>query len=241
MSDHFTYGGVNSSTWFARVFPTDSMLHAPAHNYNTVVVPGRSGTLLMDLDSYDNIQREYDIQIHGDTDLARFTAMRNYLASSSGYLRLTDTFDPGHYFMAAYTEPFGMTADFHSLKRGRGTITFDCKPQRLLLTGENAILLTTDGSVTNPTRYAAKPMIKVTTTTSGACLLGVGSTAITITWQGVIYIDCETGRAYNGATALDRYVALNTIDYPTLPPGTTGITLGTGISRVEITPRWWEL
>ena len=31
------------------------------------------------------------------------------------------------------------------------------------------------------------------------------------------------------------------IDYPVLAPGSTGIALGTGISRVMITPRWWEL
>lgn len=241
MSDYFVYNDVSSATYLARVFPSGSMLRAPAHNYNKVVVPGRSGALLIDMGYYDNIQREYDVQIVGDSDLASFTALRNYLASCAGYLRLTDSFDADHYYMAAYTEAFNLTADLRSLKRGRGTITFDCKPQRYLLSGETPVTYTSGGTITNPTRFASKPLLRVTTTRAAASVLGVGSTSITISRQGVIFIDCETGRAYNGATPLDSYIALNQIDFPTLAPGNTGISLGTGISRVEITPRWWEL
>lgn len=241
MSDYFIYGGVNSATFLARVFPTDSMLKAPAHKYEEVVVPGRSGKLLMDLASFDNIVREYDVQIVGDSELAQFIALRNYLASRTGYLRLTDSFDPTHYYMAAYTEAFDLTADWHSQKRARGTITFDCKPQRFLLSGETAVVMTASGTITNQTRFPSKPLLRVTTTRATASVLGVGSTNITIKRQGVIYIDCEMGRAYNGATPLDTFISLNTIDFPTLEPGSNGISLGTGISRVEITPRWWEI
>lgn len=241
MSDFFTYNGVSSAAFLARVFPTDSMLKAPAHKYNQVVVPGRSGKLLMDLASYDNLPREYDVQIFGDSELGMFIALRNYLASCTGYLRLTDSFDTTHYYMASYTEAFDLTADWHSKKRARGTITFDCKPQRFLLSGETAVVKTSSGSITNPTRFAAKPLLRVTTTRSTGSVLGVGGTNITIKRQGVTYIDCETGRAYNGTTPYDSLVSLNTIDYPALVPGSNGISLGTGISRVEITPRWWEL
>lgn len=241
MSDYFVFGGVSSLTYSARMFPTDSMLKAPAHKYDKVIVPGRSGSLLIDRGSFDNVMREYDVQIAGDTDLTNFSALRAYLASTSGYLRLTDSFETEYYFMAVYSEPFDMTADFASMKRGRGTITFECKPQRWLISGETATALTSTGTITNPTLFPSKPLLRVTTTRAAASVVGVGSTNITITRQGVIYIDCDTGRAYNGATPLDSYVSLNTIDFPTLAPGSNGITLGTGISRVEITPRWWRV
>lgn len=241
MSDSFTFNGVNSATWLARVFPTDSMLKAPAHNYSKVVVPGRSGALLIDIGSFDNVMREYDVQITGDTDLASFAALRAYLASSVGYLRLTDTFEPDYYFMAAYTEPFDMTADFASLKRGRGTISFDCKPQRWLISGETETVFTANGTITNPTRFASKPLLRVTTTRSTASVVGIGECSITIKRQGVIYIDCETGRAYTSGTPLDSYISLSTTDFPTLPAGDTGISLGTGISRVAINPRWFTV
>lgn len=241
MSDYFIYNSVNSATFLARVFPTDSMLKAPAHKYDSVIVPGRSGKLLMDLAAYDNLPREYDVQIVGDSELAQFIALRNYLASCTGYLRLTDSFDTTHYYMASYTEAFNLTADWHSQKRARGTITFDCKPQRFLLSGETAVVMTSSDAITNPTRFASKPLLRVTTTRSTGSVLGVGSTNITIKRNGVTYIDCETGRAYNGATPYDSVISLNAIDFPTLKPGSNGISLGTGITMVEITPRWWEV
>lgn len=239
MSDYFIYNGILSDAYHLRVFPTDSMLKAPAHKYEEIVVPGRSGALLMDQRSYDNVPREYDIQIANDVGLQWFNALRNYLASCSGYLRLEDSFDNGHFFLAAYTEPFDMTADFHSLKRGRGTITFNCKPQRFLTDGETVRTYTSSGTIVNPTRFSAKPLIRV----YGAGVLGIGGTNITIAGHGYNYIDidCETGRAYYGATSLDSKVTLNAIDFPALAPGSNGITKGSGISRIEITPRWWEL
>lgn len=240
MSDYFIFNGVNSSTWFARVFPTDSMLAAPARQYNTVIVPGRSGALLMDMKSYDNVMREYDVQIVGDSDLQKLAAMRNYLSSGSGYQRLTDSFDTTHYFMAAYTEPFAMTGDFMSKKRSRGTITFECKPQRFLRSGETIFTFTNNSAIENPTRFPSKPLLVVATSSSGG-MVGIGDTSITISRAGTTYIDCEMGRAYYGATSMDSYVSLNTIDFPTLDPGSNGITVGTGVTRLQITPRWWEL
>lgn len=240
MSDFFVFGGVSSAAFLARVFPTQSMLKAPAHKYTSVSVPGRSGALLMDLASFDNITREYDLQIVGDTELSRFIALRNYLASCAGYLRLTDSFDTAHYYMAAYTEAFdNMTADWHSQKRARGTIAFDCKPQRYLLTGETVTTLTASGTITNPTRFPSKPLLRV----YGSGVVGVGGTNITIASHSYAYmdIDCEMGRAYYGATSLDSKVALNAIDFPTLAPGANGIAKGSGITKIEITPRWWEL
>lgn len=241
MADSFTFDGVSSATWFARVFPSDTMTQAPARIYDKISVPGRSGALLMDRKAYDNVEIEYDVVISGDADFAKLTQMRNYLASRSGYCRLTDSFDTTHYRMAAYMEPFNMTGDWASKKRARGTITFDCQPQRWLLSGERTTTLTASGTITNPTRFASKPFLSIATTRATASVLGIGSTNITITRTGIIYIDCATGRAYYGATPLDSYISLNTIDFPTLEPGSNSITLGAGISQCIITPRWWEL
>lgn len=238
MIDYFIYNGVSSAAYSARVFPTHSMLRAPSHKYNKVTVPGRSGALLMDLASFDNIQREYDIQIANDSELTSFNALRNYLASCTGYLRLTDSFDTTHYYMAAYTEPFDMNADWRSKKRGRGTIAFDCKPQRFLLSGEAVISFTADGTVENTTLFPAQPLLRV----YGSGTVGVGNTNITIVNADVYTdIDCAMGYAYKGGSSKNLNVTISTRDFPTLPPGQSGISLGTGITRVEVTPRWWTV
>ena len=238
MIDYFVYNGVSSAAYSARVFPTRSMLRAPAHKYNKVTVPGRSGALLMDLASYDNIQREYDVQIANDSDLAAFDALRNYLASCTGYLRLTDSFDTAHYYMAAYTEAFDMDADWRSKKRGRGTVTFDCMPQRFLLSGETVQIFTASGTIENPTLFPAKPLLRV----YGNGTVGVGSTNITIVNTDVYTdIDCAMGYAYKGGSSKNLNVSLSSRDFPSLAAGETGISLGTGITRVEVTPRWWTV
>lgn len=240
MADYFSFDGVRSSTYLARVFPTETMTQAPARIYDTISVPGRSGQLLIDRKAYDNVIIEYDVVISGDQDFTQLTALRNFLASRSGYKRLQDSFDTEHYRMAAYMEPFNMLADWASKKRGRGTISFNCKPQRYLHSGLTPVVLTASGTLTNPTQFDAKPLLYVTTTASGA-VLGVGGVDITINRTGVTNIDCETGRCYLSTTSLDDKVVLSSIDFPTLAPGSNGISLGSGISRVEIRPRWWEL
>ena len=121
----------------------------------------------------------------------------------------------------------------------KAVISFYRKPQRFLLSGESAVVLTASGSITNPTRFKSKPFIRV----YGSGVLGIGGTNITIASHSYTYmdIDCETGRAYYGVTSLDNKVTLNAIDFPTLNPGANGISKGSGITRIEITPRWWEL
>ena len=240
MSGSFTFDGIGSATYGVYAFPTDSMQNAPARQYNAVTVPGRSGLLLMDSGRYENVTRTYGVVIPENAD-SNLPGLRAVLASRVGYCRLTDTFDTDHYFMAVYREDFQPTYDWRSGEMGKAEITFECKPQRFLISGETEITKTSSGSVSNPTRFPSKPLLVVTTTRSSASVLGVGSTNITLTRQGVTYIDCEIGRAYNGATSYDDKVALSTIDFPSLAPGSNGISLGTGISKVVITPRWWEL
>lgn len=240
MIDSFTFDGVSSSQFGARAFPTDSMLKAPAHKYDSIVVPGRSGALLYDNDCYDNIQREYDVQIVGDNALSNFNALKNYLASRSGYLRLSDTFDPEHYFMAVYSEAFNMTADLHSQSRARGTIAFNCKPQRFLLSGDVVISSTARNfTVTNPCMYKSSPLLRV----YGYGIIFVAEIQMNISYHSDEYmdIDCETGVAYSGAYGLNRFLDIKSIRLPTLAPGVNQINLSYGISKIEITPRWWEL
>lgn len=237
MSDTFTFDGIVSSTYGVLVYPTDSMISAPARLYTRHTVPGRSGDLLVDEHRFENTVREYGIIIAAYAN-AQIAALRNALASRVGYFRLTDTFDPTHYYMAMYSEDFQPTLYWRTKDQGKATISFERKPQRFLLTGEQQRTYTGSGSITNPTMFPAKPLLRV----YGTGTLGIGSTNITIADHGNDYIDidCETGRAYYNATALDNKVTLNAIDYPSLLPGSNGVNLS-GVTRAIITPRWWEI
>lgn len=239
MRNYFTLDGTDSRT-FGLFLSGQGTFGSPSRAVDFISVPGRDGDLVGMSTRLENgvyTYRDAFIYQNFDTNMA---ALRAFLLSKTGYCRLTDTYHPDEYRMAIFAGPLEP-----NVVRTNGAAYFDLefqvKPQRFLLSGETEVTKTATGTITNPTRFTSKPLLVVTTTRATASVLGVGSTNITLTRQGVTYIDCETGRAYNGATSYDSKIALSTIDFPTLAPGSNGITLGTGISKVVITPRWWEL
>ena len=126
---------------------------------------------------------------------------------------------------------------------GSFDITFDCKPQRFLVSGETPVTFTESGTITNPTLFEARPLLAVT----GTGVIGIGNDSITIsgTPSGPVYIDCDIMDAWTG-TGQSKIPYNTNIQYtnntpPGLGPGGTGISLGTGITQVDITPRWWRL
>jgi phage-related protein len=93
----------------------------------------------------------------------------------------------------------------------------------------------------NPTLFDSRPLIELT----GAGTLGINNYLITITGSGKLYIDCYTMEAYTITggivTSANNRVSLNTTDYPVLRSGINSFAVGTGISNVKITPRWWRV
>ena len=82
---------------------------------------------------------------------------------------------------------------------------------------------------------ASRPIIKVTgngtSVVNGTSITTSGNSGVTIV------IDCERMQCYTGSTNKSDKVTMD--DYPTLAPGSNSITVGH--SKVEITPRWWQL
>lgn len=93
----------------------------------------------------------------------------------------------------------------------------------------------------NPTRFEAKPLLKVT----GYGTLGVGDRSVIITGTAgqEIYIDCEIMEAWqmSGTAIIPRndYVQYVGNQFPVLASGVNGISMSGNITRVEVTPRWW--
>ena len=47
--------------------------------------------------------------------------------------------------------------------------------------------------------------------------------------------------AYRGSLNMNQYLELPNNEFPALTPGSNQISFGSGITRVELTPRWWCL
>ena len=97
--------------------------------------------------------------------------------------------------------------------------------------------------IVNPTDFPSKPLLEVT----GVGSFWLGDTQITVTGTSgqIIYIDCETGECYKVTGGIispaNGLVTLNRLDFPKLASGINNIQLGSGISKVKVTPRWWRL
>lgn len=236
MRNYFIIDGTDSRD-FGLYLNGAGTFDSPSRAVDFIPVPGRNGDLIGLSTRLENgVYRYLDAFIFRDFE-ANLAAFRAFLLSQNGYRRLTDSYHPDTYRMVTFTGPLEPQV-IETNDAGRFDIELPCMPQRFLLSGETVTTLTASGSITNPTRFPSRPLLRI----YGAGVLGVGGTNITISAADVYTdIDCATGRAYKGATPRDRYISLSSIDYPYLQPGANGISLGTGITRVEITPRWYTV
>ena len=232
MLNHFTYNG-RSTGEFGLLVSGANIYGSPSRVVEKVQIPYRNGDLLIDTGVYNNYILTYEVSIIDNTK-ATAQAISEWLLSSKGYNRLEDTYVPDQFRMASYYNQLDYTLT--SLNRfGRATISFDCKPQKYLKTGETTTTLTTSGTITNPTQNASKPLIRV----YGTGTLTVNDLEITInSVDEYVDIDSERMQVFKGSVNKGSTVSMT--DFPELVGGENTLTLS-GLTRVIITPRWWRL
>lgn len=232
-----TFNGQNSLVYGLYVSGNQTF-NSAEKDYSKVSVPGRSGDLLVFNNRYKNVNLNYDaILIENYEENAE--RVRAWLLSADGYCRLEDTYHPNEFRMASFSGPIDF--DSKMLEAGETTLTFDCKPQRWLKSGEQKILLTPDNNrpIINPTLFEAKPLLRV----YGIGQLQVGTGVININTSGTEYIDidCDIMDCYEGSINRNRNVTIS--KWPTFTPGNNIIDFpnDSNITKVYITPRWWTL
>ena len=197
-----------------------------------VSIPGRNGTLTFDKGRFKNISVIYSMYT---IDVQKAHDFKAFLKSCIGYHRLEDSFNPEYFRLAKYAEPFVMKADQDD--NGAFEITFNCDPRRFLKSGENVIMLAGNSSIYNPTYFEAKPLIRAYGTGS----FTVNDITVTISSaDGYTDIDCEIMDAFKGSVNCNGNIVTTDNKFPTLVSGENSISLD-GITRLEITPRWWTV
>lgn len=139
-------------------------------------IPGRNGDLIWETGSYENRSGSAScFCLQKDVEKAISSAGR-FLLGKNGYRRLETSDDPDHYWLARVEnsprieQRLRMLAPFE--------IGFDCKPQRFVKSGENAIIFQQNGSLFNQYGQIALPFITVYY--KGDCSLTVGDCTIKI-------------------------------------------------------------
>lgn len=235
MSEYFVFNGTDSRTLGTVIFE-ETQYNASPRVYDKLSVPARSGQLFLDGRRYGDVTHRIPFVIY-ENFINNERNLRNFLLSQIGYKRLEDSRYPDEFFMAVYDSNY-VTKVSRDRTMGKGILSFTRKPQRYLKSGEAKTTLTQSGSITNPTLFDSQPLLRI----YGVGTLGIGSNAITIiASDGYIDIDCEAMEAYKGTASRNGAIQIQDIDFPVLKPGANGITLGSGITKVEITPRWYRM
>ena len=241
-----TFDGINSLD--RGIYITGKAVYdAPERVVDLITIPGRNGALAIDQGRFENIEITYPAGCFAESAEAfreKLADFRNELAARYTYKKLADTYHPDEYRLGLYKSgleadagPYNLAAEFD--------ITFNCKPQRFLLAGDQPEEYTASGTIENPTLYDARPYLVVT----GAGILTLGQQTLQIAAGSgpdqVIYIDCESQEAWEvvGAGKISRndYISNAGETFPVLGAGENSVILGTGITKLEITPRWWRI
>lgn len=235
MRDYFVYDG-KSSVDFNTYIADATQFDSPKRDVEKIEVPGRNGDLTIDNGRYRNQEHKYTVYVDGMTSES-MEDLRSWLMSASGYRELKDTLHPDEYYMARFTDE--IKVEKSDRVAARLSLKFDRMPQRFLERGRIPISVEGARTIRNKTRYAAKPLIRA---------YGTGSFTISGVTIGITQadsytdIDCELEEAYKDTLAVSKnaYITLANNKFPTLVPGDNTITLS-GITRLEITPRWWTI
>lgn len=211
----------------------------PKRDYIIQHVPGRNGDIVLDTGSYQNAKRTYQIAVGSFEE--NYTTMVNkiseWLHSASGYARLEDSYEPEYYRLAMYEDEGTIENIFG--QAGRTTISFNCKPQRFLKSGDILATFNKGGTLSNPTNFTSLPVITVKGNGNGVFRIG-DFTVIISEINSEIVIDSEIQDCYSGSNNRNSYVKLNN-GFPKIIAGENEISFSGGITSMEVIPKWWTL
>lgn len=200
-------------------------------------IPGRNGDLIFETGSYENrtgFAECYAIdQCRVET---KIRSINRFLFSKSGYRKLETSDDPDHYWMARVEN--GARIEQRLRKLSPFELSFDCKPQRFVRSGLNAISVSENRAINNPYGFPALPLIKVFGNGGGNLTVGDKTVEI-LSLSDLLYLDSETQNAYNETGYQNANIIAT--EFPILNSGKNEIYWDGGIERIEIIPRWWEL
>lgn len=245
--------GMNTLTIGGATLPSNVYIdtslsyNKPERRVSSFSIPGRSGNLIIDELTpqneviFNNVLITYPAFIHGNFKTTWETLI-NTLGKKKGYVKIECTEDPTHYRMGRVIMP-----QAPEVKRigedGFFNLSFDCKPQRFLTSGDEYVAVTS--SITNPTAWDSNPLIQVDG--NGTLYFQNGSLTVTIANPSTgpvvrTYIDSESMSCYDVYTAsMNKYVTFDKPYFPALYSGSNHISITGGITSLKIKPRWWEL
>ncbi len=219
----------------------------PEKEYQTVSIPGRNGDLVIDNGSFKNVERTYSIAKifkKGEKFVSMASAIASWLYSANGYARLEDSYEPDFYRMAIYKSD-GSLSNYYDIATVL-EVTFECKPERWLISGEKYVAMNSNDGIQNPTRFDSLPVITFTTIANEDTTINIEGTEIKIKRfdeSKNLVIDCENMECYSDddKSTYNSHVVLTNNEFPKLKGNKRNIVTYTNATNFKIQPRWWTL
>ena len=157
--NYLIFGGINSADYGVYI-TGEAVYNAPARVVEMVDVPGRNGQIAIDMGHYENLTVTYPCGVFGEDQedfREAISNFRNAILTKIGYQRLEDSYHPDEYRLGVVIA--GMEVDPAAGRAGEFNLSFNCKPQRYLASGEQAIEVESGDTITNPTLCDAQPLL----------------------------------------------------------------------------------
>ena len=230
------YGGESSSD-YGMVVAEAPAFERPTRKTTVYNVPGRNGAVIFQDDAWEDVTRSYNVwAAEGFDSLAeKVNAFEAMLNSMKGYQRLEDSFEPDVFRLAYYSGGNDFTNSM--TQYGEATITFTCRPERFLTSGEHIVAVTNGEKLINPTRFTSKPLIHIEGT--GTITVAIGGNTISASVTDYINIDCETMNAYR--LAAENKNSDISGSFPKILPGENTVGITGSASLVTVVPRYFTI
>ncbi len=215
------FGGIDSSTYGIYI-SGEGVWDAPKRDAETIKIPGRNGEYILDHGNFKNIEVPYPAfnkEASYNDFRTKVDNFRNAISSLKGYQRLTDSFHPDEYRMAAFIGGLEVKPVLYNDKSMEMNIVFNCKPQRFLTSGETEQTVTSGATITNPTLFESEPLLRVL----GYGKIKINSSDIMVENEdiGNVVLQNESDLNFDTKFILDSNTIslLNTSDTITIPSG----------------------
>lgn len=220
----------------------------PERSHSLIDVPGSNGSYAVDDGYYKNIDIWYDLGYTGTTttipslmdSLSAFFAGSSY---SGKYFSVTDSYSPLLFRKAILKGELNVLQSLKST--GTMRINLSCKPYRYYLSGyTHATISSTPISFINPSSETAYPLLYFTPTGENTTItLTIGSAIYVVdaALESSMILDCEKKILYSfytGAVLNDWYTSET---FPSIPTGTSAISITGATNTSWIMPRWYTL
>jgi len=208
-------------------------------------VNGRSGDIIQNYRSFKNSNRTYyfaKVFRPGEKYVNSSQAITEWLHSSDTYARLEDSYEPEYYRMAIYKDSGSFVNIYDQAESFE--ITFECKPQRWLIAGDEEITINST-TIKNPTKYDALPTFKIEVLANTVAEIFINGNLVIrikdITENDTVYIDCENMECYSSTKNYNNNVELTNMEFPKLNGNEDILLTVSGCASATIKPRWWTL